>query len=428
MNEAEIKILLASLPVSWWEADSGLSLVDSGGGAFGDERTARRFLETLRADRDSSSGTHGTGTYQTRFEGRTFDVNWPDFDGRPGRRHSRGMAIEVGAPSEHNPYAALAELAPAAAFVRDTTGHLLWANHAYAHLYGTTREAVIGRHLADIAEPADVTRFLDMDQQVLAEGRPVRHTLTYQRADGCPGHAAGYRFPVRWNGARCVSGIYVDVTDYAQVLEQRCRAEADLRALRDYSGLACVRLTPDGRVSEAGAAVAEILRVRLSDLIGRPADTLLVDVPERTILHGVWEDLISGRRRSARTSAMLIDGEGMHRRARLHLSTVGGTAPGVSGVWAVVTHFGLRHQAQPSLTAAQVRILALLATGHSNAEIAEELHLSRQTVDYHLRRLRVLLEAPTRPALVARAYVLGILAPQAWPPRSPTAAHPSSPV
>ncbi|MEU8587321.1 PAS domain-containing protein [Streptomyces sp. NPDC048664] len=333
-----------------------------------------------------------------------------------------------GGRADRNPFAALAELAPAAAFVRDATGRYVWANHAYAHLYGKTREALIGRHLSDIDQPADIARFLTLDQDVLTEGRPVRHNLTYLRADGSLGHAAGYRFPVRWNATRCVAGIYVDVTDHAKVLDQRHRAEADLLALRDRSGLACVRLTPDGRVSEAGTAFAEVLHVRLSDLIGRSADTLLAETPERTVLHRIWRDLIAGRRRSARAGVVLVDADGCQRRARVHLSTVGGTAPGVSSVWAVVTHVGLRQQAQPSLTAAQVRILALLAAGHSNADIAEELRLSRQTVDYHLSRLRVLLGAATRPSLVARAYVLGILSPQVWPPRSSSAAHPASPV
>ncbi|MFJ3231212.1 PAS domain-containing protein [Streptomyces sp. NPDC086787] len=346
----------------------------------------------------------------------------------------RTLPTEAGGPPDRNPYAALADLAPAAAFVRDVTGHYVWANHAYAHLYGTTRDAVIGRHLADLDGPADVARFLTLDQEVMTEGRPVRHTLTYQRADGCSGHAAGYRFPVRWGATPCVAGIYVDVTDYSQVLDQRHRAEADLRALRDHSGLACVRLTRGGRVSEAGTAVAEVLRVRLSDLIGLPADTLLADTPERATLQRTWGDLITGRRRSARVSAVLVDAEGWQRRARIQLTAVCDTVPHVtrasrvSGVWAVVTHLGLRDRAQPALTAAQVRILALLAAGGSNADIAEELHLSRQTVDYHLSRLRELLGAATRPALVARAYVLGILSPQAWPPRSATAAHPSSPV
>ncbi|MER7916342.1 MULTISPECIES: PAS domain-containing protein [unclassified Streptomyces] len=335
---------------------------------------------------------------------------------------------ETPGPPGRNPFGALAELTPAAAFMRDGAGRYVWANHAYAHLYGTTRDAVIGRHLSDLDEPANASRFLAMDRQVLTDSKPLRHALTYRRPDGSSAHAAGYRFPVRWGDERCVAGIYVDVTDYVRALDQRHRAEADLRALRDHSGLACVRLAPDGRVSEAGTATAEILRLRLSDLTGLHAASLLADTPERSALSRVWDDLITGRRRSARASAVLVDGEGWQRRARIRLTTVGSAAPGVTGVWAVATHLGRRQLTQPTLTAAQVRIVALLAAGRSNADIAEELHLSRQTLDYHLSRLRVLLEAPTRPALVARAYVLGILSPRTWPPRSPTAAHPSSPV
>ncbi|MFF9090606.1 PAS domain-containing protein [Streptomyces sp. NPDC014991] len=427
MDEADFKTLLAPLPVSWWEADGGLGVVDSGGGAFDDERTARRFLEALRADRDGPSGTPDA-PYRACFEGRTFHVNWPARHDGADRDGSRGVAVEVSGRPEDNPNAAFADLTPAAAFVRDATGRYLWANHAYAHLYGTTRDAVVGRHLAEVDEPDDVTRFLALDRAVLAEGRPVRHTLTYRRPDGTSGQAAGYRFPVRWGGHRCVAGIYVDVTDYTRALDQRRRAEEELRALRDHSGLLCVRLSTDGLVGEAGTAVAELLRVRLSDLIGLPADTLLARTPERTAVHRIWHDLIGGRRRSARTSAVLVDGDSRQRRVRVHLSAVCHTAERVPGVWAVITHVGLRHEVQPPLTASQVRILALLAAGHSNADIAATLHLSRQTVDYHLSRLRDLLGAATRPALVARAYVLGILSPQAWPPRSATAAHPLSPV
>lgn len=428
MDEADFKALLAPLAVSWWEADSGLSVVDSGGAAFDDRRATRRFLEALHADGGGPSNASGCGPYRTCFEGRTFHVHWPEPGGGPGRHGSRGVAIEVADRPDDDPYATFADLAPAAAFVRDATGRYLWANHAYAHLYGTTRDAVIGRHLTDVDEAGDITRFLALDQEVLTRGRPVRHTLTYRRVDGFPGRAAGYRFPVRWGAARCVAGIYVDVTDYARVLDQRHRAEADLQALRDRSGLLCVRLTPDGRVSEAGTAVADVLRIRRSDLLGLPADALLARTPERPALHRIWDELISGRRRTARACAVLVDRDGWRRRARIHLSAVGGTTPGVSGVWAVGTHLGLRHQARPDLTAAQVRILALLAAGHSNADIAGTLCLSRQTLDYHLSRLRALLDAATRPALVARAYVLGILSSQAWPPRSSTAAHPASPV
>ncbi|MFI1766221.1 PAS domain-containing protein [Streptomyces sp. NPDC020800] len=427
MDEADFKTLLAPLPVSWWEAESGSDLVESGGGAFADERTARRFLQALCADHGGPSRLPGDGPYQAWFEGRTFDVNWPARgDGAPAGR-SRGLAVEVGGPvAGAEPYASFADLSPAAVFVRDADGRHVWANHAYAHLYGTTRDTLIGRHLAEIDRPDDAARFLALDEEVLTGGHSVRHTLVYRRSDGSCGHAAGYRFPVRWGARRCVAGIYVDITDYTRALDQRRQAEADLRALRDHSGLACLRLSADGVVRDAGTAAAELLHVRLGDLVGSPADTLLARTPERTALHRVWDDLIAGRRRSARTSAVLVDGE-RRRRAWIHLSAVRHAADRLPGVWAVITRLGLSYEAQPPLTAAQVRILALLAAGHSNADIAHTLHLSRQTVDYHLSRLRHLLGVATRPALVARAYVLGILSPHSWPPRSTTAAHPLSP-
>ena len=117
-----------------------------------------------------------------------------------------------------------------------------------------------------------------------------------------------------------------------------------------------------------------------------------------------------------------MDARGRQWRARLLLTGVGHPARRPRSVWAVVTHRGLPHAPAAPPTATQVRLLTLLAAGRSNQEIASTLHLSRQTLDYHLSRLRTQLDAPTRPALVARAYVLGILDPQAWPPRPTTGA------
>lgn len=387
MDETALNTLLASLPVSWWEAGRDAGPTGSGGGAFADERTARRFLAALCAERAG-----------------------------PSR------------PTDDGPHPAMpfADLSPAAVFVRDPDGRYVWANHAYAHMYGTTRDTLIGRHLSDFDEPDDAARFLALDEEVLTRGHPVRHTLVYQRSDGSPGHAAGYRFPVHW-GSRCVAGIYVDITDYVHALDERRRAEEDLRALRDHSGLPCLRLSADGVVGEASAAVAEVLRVRLRDLVGHPADRHLAPTPERTALHRVWGDLVGGRRRSVRTSAVIVDGDQRRRRAWVCLSASRHASERRPHIWAVITQLGLSDEAQPPLTATQVRILALLAAGHNNVDISKALHLSRQTIDYHLGRLRHRLDAPTRPALVARAYALGILSPHVWPPRATTATHPRSP-
>nr|WP_237527397.1 MULTISPECIES: PAS domain S-box protein [unclassified Streptomyces] len=354
----------------------------------------------------------------------------------------------TGTPGRYAAFADLVDLAPAAAFIRDSDGRYLWANHAYAHLYGTVPEQVIGRYIEDLDEPADAEQFRALDQEILGRGTPVRHTLAYRRPDGSAGRAVGHRFPVRENARTCVAGIYVDVTDHLRATVQWQEAEENLQALRDHSGLPCALLSANGRVVEASAAAAELFQVSPHDLVGRRAHTLLAPSPDLARLHARWNGLISRRTRRVETSAVLVDAHGLQRRAQLHLTSIGHSSTGhPSGghapvghapvghstsrarhVWAVATHQSLAHEAHPALTAAQIRILSLLAEGSSNGDIATSLHLSRQTVDYHLSRLRHLLGAATRPALVARAYVLGILAPRAWPPRSATAAHPLSTV
>ncbi|MGW1375018.1 helix-turn-helix transcriptional regulator [Streptomyces sp. NPDC002446] len=422
MDETGLKSLLEHLSVSWWEADRELRVTDSGGGAFGDTGAAQRFLDTVRRQLSGPTAA-GLGHWRAQFDGRLFDVHWPV--GAPRQGRCRGLAVEVGTGSAADRrYDAFADLAPAPAFIRDAGGRHLWANHAYAHLYGTTPEHIIGKHVEEVDSPVDAARVLALDHDVLTRGKPVRHTLTYHRPDGSGGQAAGHRFPVQEGTETCVAGIYIDISDYTRALRQRREAEESLCALRDHSGLPCALLSAGGRIQQANAAAAELLQIRLSDLVGRRADSVLAPASRSAGLWRGWRDLIVRRSRRIQTSALLVDAHGRQRRARLHLTTVGRSAARATSVWAVVTHQGLAHEPHPDLTASQERILSLLAAGRSNAEIATSLRLSRQTVDYHLSRLRDLLDAPNRCALVARAYVLGILAPQTWPPRA-AAAGPS---
>jgi DNA-binding CsgD family transcriptional regulator len=69
------------------------------------------------------------------------------------------------------------------------------------------------------------------------------------------------------------------------------------------------------------------------------------------------------------------------------------------------------------LTETEAGVLELLAAGHSNRRICLELFLAQPTIDYHLARLRRKLHAPSRAAIVSRAYALGFLRPAEWPPK-----------
>ncbi|MEV4442324.1 PAS domain-containing protein [Streptomyces sp. NPDC049577] len=62
------------------------------------------------------------------------------------------------------------------------------------------------------------------------------------------------------------------------------------------------------------------------------------------------------------------------------------------------------------------RILALAAGGATTAAIGKAVGLTVDGVNYHLARLTRRWRVPNRTALVAKAYVLGVLTPGQWPP------------
>jgi PAS domain S-box-containing protein len=62
----------------------------------------------------------------------------------------------------------------------------------------------------------------------------------------------------------------------------------------------------------------------------------------------------------------------------------------------------------PHLTPRQVEVLRLLRRGASTEEIARELHLSRETVRNHVRRLLRALGVHTRLEAVATAHTIGV--------------------
>jgi len=62
-------------------------------------------------------------------------------------------------------------------------------------------------------------------------------------------------------------------------------------------------------------------------------------------------------------------------------------------------------------------ILERAAAGLSTAQLALELYLSRQGVEYRIGRMLRLLDVPNRTALISKAYAMGILDVDTWPPR-----------
>ena len=74
-------------------------------------------------------------------------------------------------------------------------------------------------------------------------------------------------------------------------------------------------------------------------------------------------------------------------------------------------------QSRIKLLPVEAAILEGLAAGQSHVQIAARLHFSRQGVDYHLDKLRRKLSAPSRAAIVSRAFTLNLFVAGTWPPK-----------
>jgi DNA-binding NarL/FixJ family response regulator len=70
----------------------------------------------------------------------------------------------------------------------------------------------------------------------------------------------------------------------------------------------------------------------------------------------------------------------------------------------------VRKPAAPSLSARELEVLALVATGSTNAEIGAALHITEATVKTHLLRAFGKLDVSDRTAAVTTAMALGLLA------------------
>ena len=66
--------------------------------------------------------------------------------------------------------------------------------------------------------------------------------------------------------------------------------------------------------------------------------------------------------------------------------------------------------APDKLSRREREVLALLALGHTNREIAEQVHLSVRTVEWHRARIQAKLHVTGRAALAQVARAHGLLA------------------
>ncbi|MFE4059706.1 PAS domain-containing protein [Streptomyces sp. NPDC059096] len=182
--------------------------------------------------------------------------------------------------------------------------------------------------------------------------------------------------------------------------------------------------SPDGGVLLANPAMAAEWGVLPGRLRGRSA-LALFRTPGTGQLHAVADAVRHGRRSRYPVEVSWSAAGGAERYGELTIDLLGGPKSEPVLLLALRVR-GERPAAPPATGAAdaraggtstaEARILALVAGGSTTAQIARTVGLTVDGVNYHLGRLSRRWGVGNRAALVAHAYVTGVLAPGTWPP------------
>jgi len=147
----------------------------------------------------------------------------------------------------------------------------------------------------------------------------------------------------------------------------------------------------------------------VGDVRGRQQSSVVAPEYARAARESFTRKVLGAERSTDETAVVLgPDGE----RIQVQISAVplydGGR---IVGVFGLIPHreAAAPPEPHPHLTPRQTQVLHLLAHGRSTDQIAAELHLSRDTVRNHVRRLLTALGAHSRIEALAVAHREGIL-------------------
>jgi PAS domain S-box-containing protein len=157
---------------------------------------------------------------------------------------------------------------------------------------------------------------------------------------------------------------------------------------------------------EVNGAYLKLLGYTRTRLVGHPVYELILGGPQLTVAQ--WEDAIGQGDFTGEAALVCHDGSDIRVQYAAHPEVVTGRRL-VLFVALSTSRWGRhsRREIDPAAAAAlsprELEIVRLVALGETGPEIAEQLHISHQTVRTHIRNAMHKLGARSRAQLVAKA-------------------------
>lgn len=133
---------------------------------------------------------------------------------------------EAALRESENRFQAFMNNSPAAAWITDVAGRMLYLSQTYFHLFPVPKDAV-GKTIFELFAPDIAESFYHNIQQVVETNQTVEAIEVAPRLDGTLGEFLVYKFPIfELSGQYLVGGVAVDITEHEQ-------AKRQLRSLND---------------------------------------------------------------------------------------------------------------------------------------------------------------------------------------------------
>ena len=204
--------------------------------------------------------------------------------------------------------------------------------------------------------------------------------------------------PVRESTARAAQEASVPGTKHSRI-------PGDLQGALHHVKVPCYFVDRFGVIRWINHATRELV----GDVRGRQQSSVVAPEQAREARESFTRKML-GTERSTNAEVVVVDQNGARTLVEINSVPVeeGGR---IVGVFGMVPH--LEPDAAPKphahLTPRQNQVLHLLAHGRSTAQIAQELHLSVDTVRNHVRRMFRALDVHSRVEALAVAHREGIL-------------------
>ncbi|QCX82593.1 PAS fold protein (plasmid) [Streptomyces sp. YIM 121038] len=304
-----------------------------------------------------------------------------------------------------------------AAALLDKDDRVIYANETYLEAVGMPLREVLGNPEYPIMKDPS-----GENGKLAGEGEGP----TSGRKDSPGNRFKSRRFAISQSGVDIKMHLAIDVSEVNAIRGALRRSERLYRAALEGIGKPASVVTLQGRIEGANREFAEMLKSPQRQIAGMHIDDFAMP-SERDTLAALRESFGRGARGPVNGRLLFrVDGQAILGEVEIR------PLPSPEGhdleIWTVlswgdpVEQMARTVRGSSNITEIDQKVLELLAAGYSNSEIASDLSLSRQGLDYRLKILRKRLRADSRGAIIARAYNQGLLDVYSWPPRcSPTA-------